>query len=1208
MTNLAGNPLPAPVAHIFELVKRLSAAEKDLAHTLGAGADAVIDSHGHAHLLRQAQTALQESESRFRTLIEKSTDVIAMLSAEGKVIYDSPAVSRVLGYAPAELAGRSAFEYLHPEDLERTKEIFARLCATRRQSHTLTLRYRHKNGSYRWVEATGTNLLDEPGVNAVVVNYRDVTERTTAEAALRESEKRFRHLVQSLPAAIYTCDAQGRITLYNEAAVALWGRHPELNQDLWCGSWRIFNLDGSPIALETCPMAVAIREGRSVRGREIIIERPDGSRAHVLPYPDPIHDSSGAVVGAVNMLVDLTEQKRADAQLREREQSLKAIFEQAAVGVAQTDGATGRFMRVNQRYCDILGYTRDEMERITFAEITHEDDVALDVENMARLRAGAIRECLREKRYVRKDGSTVWVSLTVSAIGAPGTAPTTFIAVVQDIAERKQAELALQASETRYRTMLQGVAAGVIVHGADLRITAFNAKAGELLGLTEAEMRARDPRESVWGRIDIDGVPIPDAELPYRRAFASRQPVRNVILGVTRPAPKNLIWLVVDANPILTARGEIAEVIVTFMDVTAQVHAERAVREGATFTADVLNSLTAHVVVLDEQTKIIATNEAWRRFAADGLTVLGNADYLGKKYVGVCGAKVRSHQEQDADIVRAGIRDVLAETKPTFTHEYPCQSATRQDWFQVRVSSLTGHRRGVVVAHENITDRRNAQLEVQRQAAFAHFNPNPVMELSATGEVRYFNAAADHMAQTFGQEHPGQILPPDTTAIVRDCLATGKPLVRLETQARQRTISWSFFPVALNQVVHCYAGDITERKRLEEHLRHSQKMEAVGQLSGGVAHDFNNLLTVIQGHVSLIELKGNLPEHAADSLHEIAHAAARAAALTRQLLTFSREQVMQLSDLDANAVVKSLSKMLRRVVREDIALELRYAPSPLVIHADAGMIEQVLMNLVVNARDAMPAGGQLVVEVAGVAFTAEAATSQPNARPGAFVRLAVSDQGTGIPPEIRSKIFEPFFTTKEAGKGTGLGLANVYGIVQQHAGWIDLDTEVGRGTTFSVYLPQRATATPAAAPDLFAPELAGGTETILLVEDEILVRLVVESLLTRQGYRVLTASTGAAALELWQEHRADIRLVLTDLVMPNGMSGRQLAERLVREQPDLRIIYTSGYSAEIADKNLTLKEGVNFLTKPFEAPRLTSTVRAMLDARRSRTPFPPGAT
>jgi two-component system cell cycle sensor histidine kinase/response regulator CckA len=394
--------------------------------------------------------------------------------------------------------------------------------------------------------------------------------------------------------------------------------------------------------------------------------------------------------------------------------------------------------------------------------------------------------------------------------------------------------------------------------------------------------------------------------------------------------------------------------------------------------------------------------------------------------------------------------------------------------------------------------------------------------------------------------------------------------------------------------------DVTESRALEEQLRQSQKMEAIGQLSGGVAHDFNNLLTVIKGHIGLLRAKGQVSPAITGAIQQIDDAANRAANLTRQLLTFSRQQVMETAELNLTGVVMNMAKMLRRLLSENIEMELVAADQPLPIRADEGMVEQVLLNLVVNARDAMPRGGRLEVSTAPIDFDDRAAHP---ARVGAFACLTVRDTGTGIPPEIMSHIFEPFFTTKGVGKGTGLGLATVYGVLQQHNGWVTVESVVGQGTTFRAYFPRQASSLPAMPSGTVAASLSGGHEGILLVEDESTVRDIAQAALTGLGYRVFTATSGLAALQVWEAHRDEVDLLLTDLVMPEGITGRDLAARLRESTPDLRIIYMSGYSYDVAGADLVLKEGVNYLPKPFDLASLARIVRNMLDREVSRPPF-----
>ena len=388
--------------------------------------------------------------------------------------------------------------------------------------------------------------------------------------------------------------------------------------------------------------------------------------------------------------------------------------------------------------------------------------------------------------------------------------------------------------------------------------------------------------------------------------------------------------------------------------------------------------------------------------------------------------------------------------------------------------------------------------------------------------------------------------------------------------------------------------DITERRKIEEQFRQAQKMEAIGQLAGGVAHDFNNILTAIMLQTQVTSVSAHKPTDVHNGLEEINSAAERAANLTRQLLYFSRKQVIQMSDWDLNDVVTNVAKMLQRLIGEDIHLKLHLHPGVLTTHADAGMLDQVLLNLAVNARDAMPQGGDLVIRTFDQTIDRTLAPFDPEARPGHYVGFEIVDTGSGISPEVIDRIFEPFFTTKEPGKGTGLGLATVFGIVKQHRGFLKVDSEVGKGSKFQVFLPAGEGAVQARG--LVTPAVVrGGTETVLLVEDEDRVRLLAREFLEQYGYKVIECENGAEALERWKEIRGGVDIVLTDMVMPGGVSGKDLAERLRQEDPKLKVIFTSGYSAEVAGRKIELKYGEVFLAKPFRPEKLLEILRQCLD-------------
>jgi len=412
-------------------------------------------------------------------------------------------------------------------------------------------------------------------------------------------------------------------------------------------------------------------------------------------------------------------------------------------------------------------------------------------------------------------------------------------------------------------------------------------------------------------------------------------------------------------------------------------------------------------------------------------------------------------------------------------------------------------------------------------------------------------------------------------------------------------------PVSQVIVAHRYANgevqffstimrDLTERRKLEGQLYQSQKMEAIGQLAGGVAHDFNNLLTIISGYSEVLLTRLPATDPASGLLEEIHKAGERAAGLTRQLLAFSRKQIIQPKVLDLNTLVSDVGKMLRRMIGEDVTLTTVLAPRLGRVKADPGQIEQVLMNLAVNARDAMPQGGKFAIETANVELDENSIQGRPEVQPGCYVLLAVSDTGCGMTKETKAHIFEPFFTTKELGKGTGLGLATTYGIVKQSGGYIYVYSEPGHGTTFKIYLPLVEDGVPSGKSHINPKTMPQGSETILLVEDEDAVRSLTRYTLQMQGYVVLEARDGEEALRVAEQHQGQIHLLMTDVVMPR-MGGRQVAERLTQAQPALKLLFVSGYTDDAVVRHGVMASEVAFLQKPFTPSALTQKVRDVLD-------------
>lgn len=572
---------------------------------------------------------------------------------------------------------------------------------------------------------------------------------------------------------------------------------------------------------------------------------------------------------------------------------------------------------------------------------------------------------------------------------------------------------------------------------------------------------------------------------------------------------------------------------------------------------------------------------------------------------------------EDRQVIDGAVREAVQEKRP-----YDVEHRIVRPDGSVRV--LAGHGRIVlddagrvirmVGATQDITERRTAEETVRRSErrlrTIIDTDPACVKLVSAQCELLEINRAglemtgADDVSQLIGRPVTDLVHPEDRAAFLdlHERVCDGLPgalefrIIGLDGQ--ERWVKSHFVPFETftetgekRAAVLGVTNDITGSRRLEEQLRQSQKMEAVGMLAGGIAHDFNNLLTAIGGYTEFVLDTLDERDTRREDLQEVAKAAQRAAALTRQLLAVSRRQILQPSVLDVNGMVADVQKLLHRTIPESIDLQLALGPVD-PVRADRGQLEQVLLNLAINAGDAMPQGGRLRLATATVDIDEAWAHRHSPMPAGRYVRLTVSDTGVGIPPETQARIFEPFFTTKARGKGTGLGLATVYGIVKQSEGFIWVESEVGRGTTFQVYLPavREQVAAAVLIPRLEA--ISGGTQTILLAEDDGAVRRLARDVLAKQGYTVLDARDGDEALETARQYQGSIHLLIADVVMP-GLSGRDLAERLAETRPAVRVLYTSGYTENLM-KRAGFERGLALLAKPFLPADLLRAVNRIL--------------
>lgn len=637
--------------------------------------------------------------------------------------------------------------------------------------------------------------------------------------------------------------------------------------------------------------------------------------------------------------------------------------------------------------------------------------------------------------------------------------------------------------------------------------------------------------------------------------------------------------------------------------------------------AAIFDALPAHICLLCGLGSVLEVNKAWRHFALMN-DYDGRNFGVGSNYLEVCDNAI-GDRSAEAQMVAEGIRSVLAGKVSHFESEYPCLSFDGKKWFRLTVTPLRedAPEEGVIVMHMDVTERKLSE-EALRQAEakyrsiveslpaivyLAQPHP-PYAPIYVSPNVTEFGYSTDEWSKrpdmwvsVLHEEDRERILSA-TEIAMRENLETD---LEYRIVGRDGTIHWVHdkgrFVLDENNDQIGWQGvivDITKTKAMEEQLRQSQKLESVGRLAGGIAHDFNNMLTAINGYSDLTLRRLKPDDPLRQNIGEIKRAGERSATLTNQLLAFSRKQMLKPEVLYFNRIIADTAMMLQRLIGENIELVTVLNPDAGPIEVDPGQLTQVIMNLAVNARDAMPQGGKLTLETDNIYLDEDYARRHVSVVPGEYVMLAVSDTGNGMDVETQAHIFEPFFTTKAVGKGTGLGLATVYGIVKQSGGNIWVYSEAGHGTTFKIYLPRVASQqveTAESKADL--DELPKGAETILLVEDEQMVRSLTCHILELCGYTVLEAQNGIEASAVCEKSECKIDMLMTDVVMPL-MGGRELAERLAQTHPQLRVLFTSGYTDDAIVRHGVIETGTNFIQKPFTPNALAHKVREVLDAFR----------
>jgi two-component system cell cycle sensor histidine kinase/response regulator CckA len=809
-----------------------------------------------------------------------------------------------------------------------------------------------------------------------------------------------------------------------------------------------------------------------------------------------------------------------------------------------------------------------------------------------------------EYRTNPSHGPVRFLSSTFDVVRDSRGRPERLVGNSLDITERKETELALLANEKRYRALFEKSPLPKWVFDlGTLRIIDVNERALAHYGYSRDEFLAMTTRDLV-----------PPGDRDAAAAGAGPPGNGKADSGGCKHRKRDgtIIDVVVYSHDVDV--GVQRARMVVAQDITAQKKAEQALRNAEEQYRTIFENALEGIYRSTPEGRFLAVNPMMAQilgFSSPEELVRERTDIGRQGYV-----DPRRREEFRRQIETHGVVNAF---------EY---AARRRDGSGAWVSEnahAVRDARGTVVYYEgtlvDITARKIAE-EALRQARgqlerVLSASPTVVYSLAVDGQSFTPTYFSDNLKSMLGYEARDTLaanwwldnLHPDDRdhvfASVARLMADGHAAQDYRFRNKSGRYLWLRDEQRLlkdaddrpSEVVGSWT-DVTERVNLEAQLRQSQKMEAIGQLAGGVAHDFNNLLTVIKGYSQMLLADDMRTPDSRELLQEIFAASARASQLTNQLLSFSRKQAMQLRNLSLNEMVAELGKMLQRLIGENVTLRLDSAPDVPTVRGDSTMLEQLVMNLAINARDAMPDGGGLTITTGRVKIGAGIGSSNPLSYPGEFATLEVRDTGSGMTPEVLAHIFEPFFTTKGPVKGTGLGLATVYGIVHQHKGWIDVDSEVGKGSSFLVFLPAAPAAGAVDAPDEeSAPgHVPTGTETILLVEDETAVRQLARLVLQRIGYRVFEAGSSPAAMAMWRQHGADIAILVTDVILPEGPSGIQLAQELCAERPGLKVVYTSGFVGAAAQQGPALQSGVNFLPKPYLPNALAHIVRRCLDS------------
>jgi two-component system cell cycle sensor histidine kinase/response regulator CckA len=1131
---------------------------------------------------------LRESEQRYRNLVEAQPDPICRFLPDTTLTFVNRAYADFYGREPEDLVGRRWLDFAAEDERPRFLDELESFTPTDPERHEET-RSTRADREVRWYLCHLYGFFDGTGK---IVSFQtfgtDITVRKRAEERLEQQLGLLRAITDSAADAIFVSNGEERVTLMNPAAERIFGwRREELIGRKLHDVLHNHHPDGRPYPASKCPLRRVYVSGETLVLHEDVFFRKDGSPLQVACSNAPLM-IEGRIAGSVLIAHDISERKRAEAALRESEARYRTVGEAIPYGVWICN-PEGSVEYVSQSFLDLIGKTLDEVKPRGWLDRLPAEDLKPTLAAWhACVRAGS--EWTWEHRVKDKDG--IW--RTILSLGRPVRDAqgriTSWGGFNLDISQRKRAEAALRESETRLRRAVELAPFPIMVHAEDGEVVHLSRAWLEITRYARDELRTIEAwTERAYGERKEVVRAVIDRLYALDRTVDEGEYLIRTADGRTR------VWAF-SSGPLGSDDRGRRLVVSMAADVTDRKQAEQALRESETRMRALLDASQDEILLLSVDGTVLAINvAAERRVArrAAGLSPIG--------------APLDRLLPPDRAAARmATVRSVAATAKPAHR-----ETQIRDRWFEFwfyPVLQPDWPVSEVAVYAREITEQKKSQAELSKLFQAIQQSPMSVVITDRDGTIEYVNPEFSKVTGYDPAEAIGQnprILrsghtPPEVYADLWQTITAGR-VWRGELLNKKKTgeLFWelaSIAPVKDGNVITNFVAvkeDITERREVEEQLRQSQKMQAVGQLTGGIAHDFNNLLAIVMGNLQLLAERVGSDPRAREYLDDALWSVRRGGELTHRLLAFARKQPLKPAVIDLNDVVRGMTELLRRTLGAGIRIEESLASDLWKAIADRGELERAVVNLAVNARDAMHGAGTLALETRNALLDEDYAEQFEEVTPGEYVLLAITDTGEGMPPEIMQRVFEPFFTTKETGKGSGLGLSMVYGFVKQSGGHISIYSRIGQGTCVKLYLPRAPSS--GARPNEDNADVrseALGEKVVLVVEDEAKLRKVAVNMLERLGLRSLQAETAKDALELLAASHVDV--LFTDIELPGGVNGTELAAAAHRLDPKIKVLFTTGYARESLLQGKWLHDTVPWLLKPYSHRELGHELKALL--------------